>query len=333
MNKNNKVSNKKKNKSSMDKKDNFFLKNKLVVVIVGIVLLLLLLFVGVYFIIKSQNKNALASALKETDYEITMTASKDDNVLLTGVYQYQEDKKVAHYRLVGPETTLEDQFYDVANKTLYYQNVNTHLYTKIDYETDFSIAQFFQLIDSKNIQNTFGTLRYEVNFEDFMKVFNRSENLFTTYLNQLGYSPVEQDLIFDVSYNKGLFNQISFDLNTSNGVIEMLLNFQPNDKEISLPLLDDSHKDEKKSAEWIMLYIKRIYGEEAQIEKGITNISYFMDSKYRDELEAKLLVKPKEVRLRIMPSTVKDSGILNGTITFENDVTVTIENGFVKSIG
>lgn len=332
MKKNSKISGKKENRASNDKNNNLFLKNKLVVIIFVIILFVLVLFIGIYLLVKFQNNNNLNSASSEKDYQITMTASQDNNVFLTGVYQYQEDKTLTHFRLVGPETTLEDQFYDVTNKTLYYQNINTHLYTKMDYETDFTIDQFFQLLDSKNVQNVFGTLRYKVNFEDFLNIFNRPENLFTTYLNQLGYMPLKQDLIFKVSYNKDLFNQISVDLNTSKGVIKMLFNFQLNDKQISLPLLDSSYKNEKKSAEWIMLYIRKIYSEETQIEKGITDISYFMNSKYRDEIEEKLLVKPKEVRFRVMPSTVKDSGILNGTITFENDVTVTIENSIIKSI-
>lgn len=299
-------------------------KKKWIPIIVSLVAIILIV-VGVILARGSASLN-FSSALSYQDYQVVLEVKMKDEVIVTGVYAHQSLSDITYFRLIGLDEDLEQEYYDGKNKKLYYQNTTTGMYQEMDYETDYSMQRFLEktLLDSDGIERR-SHGKYLVSSSVISDLYENSDDLVMSYLKEQGYLPSGEPGEAVVQYSNNYFDVITYTIPTKKGDITMEFTFQTEPRDITLPVQKSDMEDEKLAAQWIILFIQRIYANEGQEVKAITDINYFLESSYKDELIPKLKVKPVEVRLRINPSTSKESGIISGTITFENGTTITIE--------
>lgn len=286
---------------------------------------LILIIVGL-FLGKGNDIKQFQSSIHYQDYQVFLEAKVGDNTILEGVYAYKKEQDIMYFRLLDDEKDLEQQFYDRKSNKLYYQNTTTGMYQEMDYETDYSMNEFLRtsLCDSK------GNLRYQIPSEVILSLYQNTDNIMLSYLKQLGYVPNGKSGSAEISYVSSYFDTITYTIPTEKGNVLLQLHFQTEPKEITLPVENITHEEEKRSAQWIILFIQRVYATEPQEAKAITDIQYLMQSSYASELQTKLSLMPTDIRLRINPSTSKESGIISGTITFENGVSISIEKNVIQ---
>lgn len=305
------------------------LKNRKIVLLSLVVLGIMFILVGL-FLRKGKDTNQFQPSINYENYQVLLEAKVEDKVVLEGIYTYQKEQDIVYFRLFDDTKDLEQQYYDRKNKTLYYQNTTTGMYQQMDYETNYSLTEFLRTsLCDKNGNPRYQNGVYPISKETLLSLYQQTDNMMLSYLKQLGYVPSEAGSA-KVSYQSSYFDTITYTIPTEEGTVLLSLHFQTEPKELILPIEKISHEEEKLSAQWIILFIQRVYAMEVQEAKAITDMNYLMQSSYATELKQKLTITPVDIRLRINPSTSKEAGIISGTITFENGVSLSIEKNVIQ---
>lgn len=311
------------------KKGIIFQKKQAMIFLVATIILLL--FIILILLITKQNAvNRFKKAIAATNYKVEISILKEEEELAH--YSYHNDGTLQEFTSYYDDSRKDHYFFDKNQQKLYYENLTTHQYSTEDRTSDLEFQSFLKVIASADLKNWFGNSIYEIHYSDLKDILMNSNNLIYSFLVNKGYQYQEKDTEAIVRFQKNQLQSITMDVVTDQGTLTFVFVFSYPNTVLTLPVANDTYQAEITSAKWMILYLQRVYAEEpSQNEKVITDLSYIMESSYRDELNSKLAIQPSAIQITLMPTTEKGSGSISGAITFINGVTLQIENNVIVS--
>lgn len=293
--------------------------------------IILLLFIILILLITKQNAvNRFKKAIAATNYKVEISILKEEEELAH--YSYHNDGTLQEFTSYYDDSRKDHYFFDKNQKKLYYENLTTHQYSTEDLASNLEFSSFLEVIASSDLKNWFGSSEYVIDYNDLKDILMNSNNLIYNLLVKKGYQYQENEIKATIRFQKNQIQSITMDVMTNSGILTFVFVFSYPDTTLTLPVADDTYQSEITSAKWMILYLQRVYAEEpSQNEKVITDLSYIMESSYRDELNSKLAIQPSAIQITLMPTTEKGSGSISGAITFINGVTLQIENNVIVS--
>ncbi len=310
-------------------------KNSRLLLVIGLVVVLLLVVVSIYLLNKETKEKVLSSLEHLNEYQVVIEVTKKDDTLVQGKYQYDDDKNIIYFQLFNDEAVLEDQYYDVNNKKLYYKNSGNSFYKIMDYETNYRFENVLNsLVKEAKEGPLFESSNYTLSKDKWNELVFRDENLLNSFITNTTTLDA-QDIKFTFTRNKEDLDTLKITISTEEEPIEVKAYFVKVDTNLTLPELVsmENRKEslEEVDAKWIVLYLQQIFAEMPQTLTPVTDVNILWNSSYKEELQKKLSSLPIDLRLRITPSSAKESSLISGTITFENGKTVTLENNLIKN--
>ncbi len=301
--------------------------------LIAILVLVLIAVLLTFFLTRETKDKILTSIEGIDDYEIVLEVNRNNEEIMLGKYQYDKNKQVMYFQLTDNNGVLEEQYYDIANKMLYVKNQDNGLYKSMDYETDYRLNTILnELLKKANNTSFMDETSYTIPYSDMEELLTKGDNLLTSYLISKNIQIESGNINLKVTKVGDDLDTIMIILPTKEHETEIILSFVKKETSLNVPQASNNQSNEALAAKWLIIYLQRIYANEPQEARGVTDINYFLNSEYGEELKNILTDIPTDVRLRVTPASNKEAGIVNGTLTFENGKVVTIENNQIKSV-
>ena len=313
-----------------EKKQGIIIQKKQAMLFLVATIILLLFIILVLLITKQNAENRFKKAISATNYKVEISVLKEEEELAH--YSYHNDGTLQEFTSYYDDSRKDHYFFDQNQQKLYYENLTTHQYSTEDVASDLEFSSFLEVVASSDLKNWFGSSAYVIDYNDLKDVLMNSNNLIYNLLIKKGYQYQENEIKATVRFQKKQIQSITMDVMSNSGTLTFVFVFSYPDTTLTLPVANDIYESEIASAKWMILYLQRIYADEpSQNEKVITDLAYLMESSYHDELSSKLLIQPNAIQITLKPTTEKASAAITGSITFENGVTLQIENNVIVS--
>ncbi len=306
-------------------------RKKLGLIIGVIVVALIVVFIAI-FLIKNGREQELEAAKQLPDqYTIDFIVKRGSSEV--GELLYQVDKtKGLHYLVVSnTEEMIDKMYFDETKDIIYYQNVDTNVWSQVEQTTSFCIEDFLNKLDKSywdGVQNRHFTLPYQ----DFSSIYQNEYNLLTDFLESQGYFLKDEDTNIDITYANNRFETITLTMPTTDDLsVTIEMKFSYNELHLQLPNMTAFElTDEERQVKWMILYLQRIFATEPQTEKVIVDTNYLLDSAYKEEISSHMPLEISDIRVTLIPTTDVNACMVNGTITFENGVVATIQQNQIS---